>query len=164
VVTAVLLGIARIVGETAPLLFTAFGSQIMNANPVQGPQEALPLVVFTNIRLASSVLIDLAYQAGFVLMAIVLILFVAARIVGRQKKGKKQTRSSGGTRRFGRGRAPSGPTPTPALEVRSLEWQSDDSEFSSQPKSSTDPMLVAVLGESSDQPGPASSPDNRTDS
>ncbi len=33
VVTAVLLGIARIVGETAPLLFTAFGSQIMNTNP-----------------------------------------------------------------------------------------------------------------------------------
>ena len=33
VVTAVLLGIARIVGETAPLLFTAFGSQAINANP-----------------------------------------------------------------------------------------------------------------------------------
>ena len=35
--TAVVLGIARAVGETAPLLFTAFGYDLMNANPVRGP-------------------------------------------------------------------------------------------------------------------------------
>ena len=42
VVTAVLLGIARIVGETAPLLFTAFGSQIMNANVLHSPKRLFP--------------------------------------------------------------------------------------------------------------------------
>jgi phosphate transport system permease protein len=93
VVTAVLLGIARIVGETAPLLFTAFGSQIMNANPFSKAQEALPLEVWTNVRQAQPVLIDLAYQAGFVLMALVLILFVAARIAGRTR-GKKPRKLS----------------------------------------------------------------------
>jgi phosphate transport system permease protein len=88
VVTAVLLGIARIVGETAPLLFTAFGSQVINANPLSAPQEALPLVIWTNVRTAEPVLIDLAFQAAFVLMSFVLILFVLARIFSRTK-GKK---------------------------------------------------------------------------
>ena len=48
--TAVVLGIARAVGETAPLLFTAFGADLMNANPFSGPQESLPLFVYRNIR------------------------------------------------------------------------------------------------------------------
>jgi len=48
--TAVVLGIARAVGETAPLLFTAFGYDLMNSNPFNGAQEALPLFVYRNIR------------------------------------------------------------------------------------------------------------------
>lgn len=94
VVTAVLLGIARIVGETAPLLFTAFGSQIMNANVFHNPQESLPLEVYTNVRQAQPVLIDLAYQSGFVLISLVLILFVLARIAGRTRGGKRLKLSS----------------------------------------------------------------------
>jgi phosphate transport system permease protein len=95
VVTAVLLGVARIVGETAPLLATAFGSQVINANPFNHDQAALPLVIFTNVRTAQPVLIDLAFQAAFVLMSIVLILFVAARIFGRTKgKTNKRGRSN----------------------------------------------------------------------
>jgi len=91
VVTAVLLGIARIVGETAPLLFTAFGSQAFNGNPFHEAQAALPLEIWSNVRTAQAVLIDLAFQAAFILMAIVLILFVLARIFSRTKgkKGKK---------------------------------------------------------------------------
>lgn len=89
VVTAVLLGIARIVGETAPLLFTAFGSQIMNPNVFNHPQESLPIEVYSNVRQAQPVLIDLAYQSAFVLLALVLLIFVAARIAGRPRKSKK---------------------------------------------------------------------------
>ena len=48
--TAVVLGIARAVGETAPLLFTAFGYNLMNSNPFAGPQESLPLFVYRNIQ------------------------------------------------------------------------------------------------------------------
>ena len=88
VVTAVLLGIARIVGETAPLLFTAFGSQRLNANPFSGDQGALPLVIWSDVRQANQTSIDIAYQAAFVLISIVLILFVLARVFSRPK-GKK---------------------------------------------------------------------------
>ncbi len=68
VVTAVLLGIARIVGETAPLLFTAFGSQVINWNAFAHAQGALPLVIWSDVRQAQPVLIDLAFQAAFVLI------------------------------------------------------------------------------------------------
>ena len=88
VVTAVLLGVARIVGETAPLIFTAFGSQVMNANPFVHDQGALPLVILSNTHAAQQVLIDIAFQAAFVLMSIVLILFVLARYFSRTKSKK----------------------------------------------------------------------------
>ena len=94
VVTAVLLGIARIVGETAPLLFTAFGSQVVNWNAFAHDQGALPLVIWSDVRQAQPVLIDLAFQAAFVLMSIVLILFVLARLFSRPKsKGKNAGRT-----------------------------------------------------------------------
>ncbi len=91
VVTAVLLGVARIVGETAPLIFTAFGSQVTNWNPFSHDQGALPLVIWSDVRQAQPVLIDLAFQAAFVLISIVLILFVLARVFSRPRgrsKGK----------------------------------------------------------------------------
>ncbi len=93
VVTAVLLGTARIVGETAPLLFTAVGSEFINSNPASQRQDALPLDVWSNFQAASKVTYELAFQAAFVLMSIVLVLFVAARIFGRTK-GKKNRRPS----------------------------------------------------------------------
>ena len=48
-ITAVILGIARIVGETAPLILTAFGASLINSNPFRGPQDALPLFVYRQI-------------------------------------------------------------------------------------------------------------------
>ncbi|MGA2837637.1 MAG: phosphate ABC transporter permease PstA [Acidimicrobiales bacterium] len=98
VVTAVLLGVARIVGETAPLLFTAFGSQVINWNPFSHDQAALPLVIWSDIRQAQPVLIDLAFQAAFVLISIVLILFVLARIFSRPRGRKKGSARRGGSR------------------------------------------------------------------
>jgi phosphate transport system permease protein len=89
VVTAVLLGVARIVGETAPLLFTAFGSQVMNSDPFNHPQGALPLTIWSDFKAPQAVYTDLAFQAAFVLMSIVLILFVLARFFSRTK-GKKR--------------------------------------------------------------------------
>lgn len=97
VVTAILLGVARIVGETAPLLFTAFGSQVINYNPFVHDQGALPLVIWSDVQAAQSILIELAFQAAFVLMSIVLILFVAARFFSRTKgkRNKSQQADSG---------------------------------------------------------------------
>ena len=92
VVTAVLLGVARIVGETAPLIFTAFGSQVMNWNVFHGAQGALPIVIYSDVRQANQSFLDLAFQAGFVLMSLVLVLFVLARLFSRvrDKDAKKR--------------------------------------------------------------------------
>lgn len=91
VVTGILLGVARIVGETAPLLFTAFGSQLVNSNAFSQPQSALPLSIWTNVRAAQPILIEIGFQAAFVLMSVVLVLFVAARVFSRTR-GKKSVR------------------------------------------------------------------------
>ena len=58
---AAILGIAREAGETAPLLFTAFGYNLMNANPFKGPQESLPLFIYRFIREP----LDSSIQRGF---------------------------------------------------------------------------------------------------
>ena len=49
-ITACILGVARVIGETAPLIMTAFGSSALNANPFSGAQAALPLSAFNLFR------------------------------------------------------------------------------------------------------------------
>jgi phosphate transport system permease protein len=91
--TAVVLGIARAVGETAPLLFTAFGYDLMNANPTKGAQESLPLFVFRNIQKPAVSAVDRAFAGALVLMIIVLALFAIARYIGRDRsKATSRTR------------------------------------------------------------------------
>lgn len=85
VTTAVVLGIARVVGETAPLLFTAFGTTLVNSNPFKGPQEDLPLFVFRNIPQASAATRARGFTGALVLLAVVLVLFVIARVIGRDR-------------------------------------------------------------------------------
>jgi phosphate transport system permease protein len=89
--TAVVLGIARAVGETAPLLFTAFGYDLMNSNPFAGPQESLPLFVYRNIRKPDASAIARGFAGALVLMLIVLALFFLARFIGRDRS-KRRTR------------------------------------------------------------------------
>ena len=83
--TAVVLGIARAVGETAPLLFTAFGYDLLNANPTSGAQESLPLFVYRNIRKPDISAVHRGFAGAFVLMLIVLSLFALARYIGRDR-------------------------------------------------------------------------------
>ena len=87
VLTAIVLGVARAVGETAPLLFTIFGNTVMNANPFHGPQESLPWFIWTNVKSSDPSLINLAYAAALVLLLVVLILFALARLLGRRRSG-----------------------------------------------------------------------------
>jgi phosphate transport system permease protein len=81
IVTASILAIARVVGETAPLLLTAFGSARINANPLQGPQEALPFFVYQLIREPNNVQVQRAWTGALVLVMVVLVLFVIARVI-----------------------------------------------------------------------------------
>jgi phosphate transport system permease protein len=82
-ITAVILGIARAIGETAPLIMTAFGSSLMNANPFSGAQSALPLYIYKQITLSSAANVQArAWTASLVLMLLVLTLFSIARFIG----------------------------------------------------------------------------------
>jgi phosphate transport system permease protein len=81
-ITAVVLGIARAAGETAPLIVTAFGSRVMNWNPFDEAQGALPLAVFELIRSPQPEDIQRAWTAALVLILTVLLLFFLARSIG----------------------------------------------------------------------------------
>ena len=87
--TAVVLGIARAVGETAPLLFTSFGYDLMNSNPFAGSQESLPLFVYRNIRKPDIAAVQRGFAGSLVLMLIVLGLFAVARFIGRDRSKRR---------------------------------------------------------------------------
>src|SRR5262249_28722130 len=86
-VTAVILGAARAVGETSPVLLTAGATNFLNANPFSGSMMSLPLFAFTGVR--SSVPSDQArgFGAAMVLLLLVLVIFGIARIAGGRGPG-----------------------------------------------------------------------------
>lgn len=88
-VTAVLLAIAVALGETAPLLLTIFGSAALNVNPFNGPQMAMPLLVFQEVHKPLQSDINLAYAAALVLFLMVFTLFVAARLLSSDWLGNR---------------------------------------------------------------------------
>ena len=71
IVTGILLSIARVAGETAPLLFTAFGSPFMNLNALK-PINSLPLMIFNYATSPYPEWHTLAWGASFVLIVLVL--------------------------------------------------------------------------------------------
>lgn len=86
IVTGSLLAVARIAGETAPLLFTALGSQYLSTNPNQ-PMAALPLTVFTYATGPYEEWHQLAWASALVLILVVLVLSVGARLALRRGAG-----------------------------------------------------------------------------
>jgi phosphate transport system permease protein len=84
IVTGVLLGVARIAGETAPLLFTALGSPYLSTN-LTGPMAALPLTVYTYATGPYEEWHRLAWATALVLILVVLVLSIAARLATRQR-------------------------------------------------------------------------------
>jgi phosphate transport system permease protein len=88
--TAVILGIARIAGETAPVLFNAGGLEAYNWNPFSGQQDNLPLRIYENIFQPGKVINQSAWGASLVLVLLVLILFVVARLLGRATPGRRR--------------------------------------------------------------------------
>jgi phosphate transport system permease protein len=84
IVTGSLLAVARIAGETAPLLFTALGSQYMGVN-VNQPMAALPLTVFTYATGPYEEWHRYAWAAALVLILVVFVLSLGARLaIGRR--------------------------------------------------------------------------------
>ena len=87
-VTAVLLGVARVIGETSPVLLVAGSTNELNADPMHGPQLSLPLFVFNQMRLPIDQAISRAFGAAIVLLLLVVVLFGLARIVGGREVGQ----------------------------------------------------------------------------
>lgn len=85
--TAVILGVARGVGETSPVLLTSGAASFTVVNPTDGVMNSLPLYIFSTVRSGEPLLISRAFAAASVLLALVLLLFVVARLVARPKKG-----------------------------------------------------------------------------
>jgi phosphate transport system permease protein len=80
IVTGGLLAVARIAGETAPLLFTALGSQYLSTN-LNRPMAALPLTVFTYATGPYEEWHRYAWAAALVLILVVFVLSLVARVV-----------------------------------------------------------------------------------
>jgi phosphate transport system permease protein len=87
--TAVILGVARGIGETSPVLLTSGAASFMVTNPTDGVMNSLPLFIFSTVRSGEPVYIERAYGAAAILLAVVLILFVTARLLARPRKGSR---------------------------------------------------------------------------
>lgn len=88
-VTAIILGIARIIGETAPLILVTGGGDATNLNPVSGPMGSIPFYVWKAFLLGGSEESSQRTWAGILVLLIwVLTLFIAARLISsRTRKG-----------------------------------------------------------------------------
>jgi phosphate transport system permease protein len=90
VVTAILLGVARVVGETAPLLLTVFPIAGTNLNLLSGGMATLPTYIYRFVALGFDTSVARAWGAALVLMILVGILFGLARYISRPKSLKKK--------------------------------------------------------------------------
>jgi phosphate transport system permease protein len=87
--TALILGIARMVGETSPLLLTTGPSSILTGDPLHNPMNSLPLYIFSGVTSGEQSYVERGYAAAIVLLVIVLFLFLLARLAAR---GTRSTR------------------------------------------------------------------------
>ena len=83
-ITGALLAVARAAGETAPLLFTAFGNPLWSIDPTHA-MSALPLIVFRDALTPYKDLQDQAWGAALVLVTMVLVINLGSRWVLRRQ-------------------------------------------------------------------------------
>lgn len=86
--TAVVLAMARGIGETAPVLLVAGYSRVMNTNPFANWQTSLPLYIYNEIQSPEANDHIRAFGGGFALVVLVLILFTIARRLGGGAPGE----------------------------------------------------------------------------
>ncbi|WP_438874952.1 phosphate ABC transporter permease PstA [Winogradskya consettensis] len=86
IVTGVMLAVARAAGETAPVLLVAGGAAAINMDPFAGNQSSLSLFVYQQAGDASRYAPDRAWTAALTLVALVLILTIAAKLLARRNR------------------------------------------------------------------------------
>jgi phosphate transport system permease protein len=82
-ITAIILGIARIAGETAPLLFTTGGGDATNLNPFDDVMGSIPFAIWKALIAGSEQSNARAWASIFVLLIVVMLLFFTARRLGK---------------------------------------------------------------------------------
>jgi phosphate transport system permease protein len=87
-VTALILGIARVAGETAPLVLLTGGGESVNLNPFSGPMGSLPIYIWKCFGNGTEESIARAWSGILVLLVIVLALFTMARFLSERKVTK----------------------------------------------------------------------------
>jgi phosphate transport system permease protein len=85
--TAVILGAARAIGETAPVLLTSIASEYLSFNPF-GEMNSLPLMAYTSVQEPESVEIARGFGAASLLLVLVVVLFTIARWIGGRGPGQ----------------------------------------------------------------------------
>ena len=85
-ITAGILGVARVIGETAPLLLTAGSNSAFWFNPVEGPIASMPIYVFGMLQIGTEYATNRAWTGALVLMLAVFALFFTARKLGGKDK------------------------------------------------------------------------------
>jgi phosphate transport system permease protein len=83
ILSGIMLSIARIAGETAPLLFTAFGNPYMNTNLAK-PMQSLPLMIFNYATSPYDDWHDMAWGAALILLFTVLLLNIITKLTTRR--------------------------------------------------------------------------------
>jgi phosphate transport system permease protein len=84
ITTGVMLAVARVTGETAPVLLVVGNNDFIHINPFSGPQASLPVFIFSGAGSSSHFDVDRAWAAALTLVAIVAVLYVAARLLTRR--------------------------------------------------------------------------------
>jgi len=83
IITGIMLAVARVAGETAPLLLVTFLAQDMNPNPVSGSQASLPTFVWDQISRGTPASVDRAWGGALALILFVLVMYAGARIIAK---------------------------------------------------------------------------------
>jgi len=92
--TSVILGVARGVGETAPVLLTSGYATSINVDPTRNPMASLPVAAFKLVSSPVQTQIARGFGAASVLMVIVLVLFAIARTLGGRPVGHLSPRQA----------------------------------------------------------------------
>lgn len=85
ILSGITLSIARVIGETAPLLFTAFGNPFLSFS-IKKPMESLPHLIFTYATSPYDDWHNLAWGASFILLVFVLTLNIITKVITRKWK------------------------------------------------------------------------------
>ena len=86
IVTGVMLAIARVAGETAPLLLLIFGNDSINTSPFSGKQSGIPLFIFNQAAQPEATAVDRAWAAALTLIIIIMIFNLLGRLVARRSR------------------------------------------------------------------------------